>query len=38
MSIVSVLKPILSDAHFYLSYENINYCKIVNIIKSAYII
>ena len=32
-------RPILSNAHFCLSYENINYCKIVNsIIKTAYMI
>jgi len=30
---------ILSDAHFYLSYEKVNFCKIRNgIIKNCYII
>jgi len=36
---VSVLGFTLSDAHFYLSYEKVNYYKIRNnIIKNCYII
>jgi len=37
LPITSVLRFILSDAHFCLSYEKINYCKIQNsIIKNCY--